>query len=111
MPGCLDKKSKFGRNEFLRLGSWNILKFFRVDQFWNAWEGKNMEKKKGINRHAAGLCAGLGILFAAAVPMTAVCGYGLCERVEIKLQESAVHCIRSGSRNTASRDRALQNEK
>ena len=71
MPGCLDKKSKFGRNEFLRLGSWNILKFFRVDQFWNAWEGKNMEKKKGINRHAAGLCAGLGILFAAAVPMTA----------------------------------------
>ena len=71
MPGCLDKKSKFGRNEFLRLGNWNILKFFRVDQFWNAWEGKNMEKKKGINRHAAGLCAGLGILFAAAVPMTA----------------------------------------
>lgn len=47
MPGCLDKKSKFGRNEFLRLGSWNILKFFRVDQFWNAWEGKNMEKKEG----------------------------------------------------------------
>ena len=27
MPGCLDKKSKFGRNEFLRLGSRNILKF------------------------------------------------------------------------------------
>lgn len=71
MPGCLDKESKFGRNEFLRLGSRDILKFFRVDQFWNAWEGKNMEKKKGIKRHAAGLCAGLGILFAAAVPMTA----------------------------------------
>ena len=30
-----------------------------------------MEKKKSIKRHAAGLCAGLGILFAAAAPMTA----------------------------------------
>lgn len=30
-----------------------------------------MEKKKRIKRHAAGLCAGLGILFAAAAPMTA----------------------------------------
>ncbi|WP_337955635.1 N-acetylmuramoyl-L-alanine amidase, partial [Clostridium sp. AF02-29] len=30
-----------------------------------------MEKKKRIKRHAAGLCAGLGILFAASVPMTA----------------------------------------
>lgn len=29
-----------------------------------------MEKKKRIKRHAAGLCAGLGILFAAAAPMT-----------------------------------------
>ena len=45
MPGCLDKESKFGRNEFLRLGSRDILKFFRVDQIRNAWEGKNMEKK------------------------------------------------------------------
>ena len=71
MPGCLDKESKFGRNEFLRLGSRDILKFFRVDQVRNAWEGKNMEKKKRIKRHAAGLCAGLGILFAAAAPMTA----------------------------------------
>ena len=71
MPGCLDKESKFGRNEFLRLGSRDILKFFRVDQVRNAWEGKNMEKKKRIKRHAAGLCAGLGILFAASVPMTA----------------------------------------
>lgn len=32
---------------------------------------KEYGEKKGINRHAAGLCAGLGILFAAAVPMTA----------------------------------------
>lgn len=111
MPGCLDKESKFGRNEFLRLGSRDILKFFRVDQVRNAWEGKNMEKKKRIKRHAAGLCAGLGILFAASVPMTAVCGYGLCERVEVKLQESALHSIRGGSRNTASRDRTLQSEK
>ena len=71
MPGCLDKESKFGRNEFLRLGSRDILKFFRVDQIRNAWEGKNMEKKKSIKRHAAGLCAGLGILFAAAAPITA----------------------------------------
>ena len=71
MPGCLDKESKFGRNEFLILGSRDILKFFRVDQIRNAWEGKNMEKKKSIKRHAAGLCAGLGILFAAAAPMTA----------------------------------------
>ena len=70
-----------------------------------------MEKKKGINRHAAGLCAGLGILFAAVVPMTAFADTVYVNASKLNYRKPAVHCIRSGSRNTASRDRALQNEK